>query len=281
MSKSVVCTLATSHALQDLQCFLKSLTLWEPNTTVYLFADAATAKAISALYPGKIIIQEALNAYSGKTRQGMERIPINGKTLWYEFQMEKLRLLRWVFEAEPAGAGVFYLDADICHFSALPSIPDGYDVAVSPHMIRARDEAKFGAYNAGYVWMRSVEAVEAWYSACPSSRFFEQSALEVFDTDAWRPRTYKFPAEINYGWWRMFQSDTDFRTLQRRWGIRRDPNHSGITVDGAPLGSVHTHWITNDFTTTAFNFFVREILKKIAHIHEPAKRLLALLEYER
>jgi hypothetical protein len=274
-----ICTLATNHALQDLQCFLKSLMIWNA-PTVYLFADAAIVRALPSInYTGQLVVKETLNAYSGKTRQEMERIPMNGKTLWYEFQMEKLRLLDWVFAEEKAvsAAGVFYLDADICFFGSLPAVPAGYDVAVSPHMIRKRDEARYGAYNAGYVWMRSPEAVEAWRSACATSRFFEQAALEVFDEDAWSARTYRFPAQNNYGWWRMFQAEADWEIIQRSWGLRRSAEHSGIVVGDLPLLSVHTHWVTGDYTTAAFNAFVQHILEKLAPRHEPAKRLLAVI----
>ena len=273
-----VCTLATNHALQDLQCFLKSLMIWN-TPTVYLFADAAIIQALPSInYTGRLVVKETLNAYSGKTRLEMERIPVNGKTLWYEFQMEKLRLLDWVFaEEKNASDGVFYLDADICFFGSLPAVPAGYDVAVSPHMIRKRDEARYGAYNAGYVWMRSPEAIEAWRSASKTSRFFEQAALEVFDDATWTARTYRFPAQNNYGLWRMFQADVDCTSLQKDWGLKRDALNSGIVVGGSPLLSVHTHWVTDDYTTGAFNAFVRHILEKLAPRHEPAKRLLAVI----
>lgn len=282
MPGSYVCTLATNHALQDLQCFLKSLMLWNASAppTIYLFADAAIAAAIPAMkYGGKIVVKEALNPYSGKTRLEMERIAVGEKTLWYEFQMEKLALLEWVFasEATASEVGVFYLDADICFFGQLPAIPAGRDVAVSPHMICKRDEAKYGAYNAGYVWMRSTEAVEAWRTASKTSRFFEQAALEVFDEAAWTGRVDTLPVQNNYGWWRMFQADTDYPTLQKAWGLKRDPNSSGIVIGGLPLLSVHTHWVTGDYTTGAFNAFVRQILEKLAPRHDPAKRLLSII----
>lgn len=285
MPPSFVCTLATNHALQDLQFFLKSLMLWNPVTppTVYLFADKDVSDAIPAIkYTGKLVVNVALDQYSRKTRAEMERTPATQeKTLWYEFQMEKLRLLDWVFSSEPTASqvGTFYLDADICFFGELPAVPGDFAVAVSLHMIRRQDEARYGAYNAGYFWTKSPDAVQAWRAACATSRFFEQAALEVFDSDEWSGtgRVYKFPPQTNYGWWRMFQSDTDYAELQKRWGIRRDAKHSGITVDGQPLTSVHTHWTTADFTTGLFNNFVKQLLEKIAPRHEPAKRILSIL----
>lgn len=281
MSTSFVCTLATNHALQDLVYFLKSLMLWnKPVPTVYLFADKDVVNALPKIkYTGKIHVKEALSAYSHKTRGEMERTFINNKTLWYQFQMEKLNLLEWVFTSEKTASqdGVYYLDADIFFFGELPKISSVYDVAVSPHMIRKADEARYGAYNAGYFWTKTMEAVSTWRLACESSRFFEQAALEIFDSPEWSARLYTFPVQTNYGWWRMFQADTAYSELQTRWGIRRDAKHSGLIVDGLPLNSVHTHWITNDFITKTFNTFIKEYLGKLAPRHNPAKQLLSII----
>jgi len=281
MPRPFVCTLATNHALQDLQYFLKSLMVWNSNApTVYLFADKDVATAIPAIkYTGKIIVKEALNTYSHKMRTEMERIPSNSKTLWYDFQMEKLNLLDWVFKSENTASevGVFYLDADIFFLGELPTIPEAATVALSPHMIRKQDEKLYGTYNAGYFWTKSVDAIHAWRNACQASRFFEQAALEIFDTEEWSGRLYTFPIQTNYGWWRMFQSDTHYTELQKDWAIRREVRHAGITVKKEPLISIHTHWNTSDFTTKIFNTFVRDLLTKLAPMHPPAKRLLSII----
>ena len=278
-----VCTLATNHALQDLQCFLKSLMIWG-SPPVFLFADSAVAAALPAMkYPGKIVVKEELNAYSDKTREEMEQVVVKDKSLWYVFQMEKIRLLEWVFETAVNGpvasdAGVFYLDADICFFGSLPQVPPSYDVALSHHMIRKRDEARYGKYNAGYVWFRTLDAVKAWNNACSTSRFYEQAALEVFDSPEWQGRVHMFPIQVNYGWWRLFQSDTDAELLKSAWRIRRNPAHSGIEVDGEPLLSVHTHWHSKDYIMRMFNGFVRDLLQKIEPCHRPAKRLFLIIK---
>lgn len=210
----------------------------------------------------------------------MEKIPgsFPGKSLWFEFQMEKLALLEWAFTADlSATTGVYYLDSDICFFNSLPVIPPNYKVALSRHMIHPRDEALYGKYNAGFLWVRDLEAVDAWRKACGSSRFFEQAALEVFDSEKWSSTRYVFPIQENYGWWRMFQGEVHYSVLQGKWSFFRSPNTSGLTVDKVPLGSVHTHWVTRDATTSAFNIFVLNILKKLAPAHAPAKKMLAII----
>jgi len=276
-----VCSLATNNALQDLDCFLKSLMLWNSTPpVVYLFADTDVARSIPKIkYKGKIVVKDVLNAYSHKTRTEMERIPVDGKTLWYQFQMEKLNLLDWVFSCEETASetGVFYLDADIFFLGELPAIPDKYTVALSPHQIRKADEALYGKYNAGYFWTKSIGAIQAWNDACASSRFFEQAALETFDTEEWCGRVYMFPPQNNYGWWRMFQADFDYREIQKSWGIHRQEGHSGIVVDAQALKSIHTHWVTSDFSIKLFNTFVKQFLEKLGPRHEPAKRVLSIL----
>jgi len=277
----LVATLATNQSYQDLKIFLTSLSLWytlETAPTVYLFCDAEImTKVLADKYPIYILFNECLDNYSGKNRNEMEAVKRPGnKTLWYEFQMEKLNLLDWVFSADPELAnkeGVFFLDADLCFFGKLPEIPNNATVALSPHMIRERDENRFGKYNGGCLWMRDHSAVKAWREACPKSRFHEQAALECFDEPKWSNLTYYFPVQMNYGWWRMYQGRESASELQSKW---RNTNGK-ITVENRPLISVHTHFFNPlDMTTRNFNEFV---IKFVKEFHE-AKVLLELLKFE-
>jgi hypothetical protein len=201
---------------------------------------------------------------------------VTSKTLWYEFQMEKLKLLEWVFSADPETAnteGVFYLDSDICFFGPLPVIPDNATVALSPHYIKESDERKFGRYNGGFLWFRNVLSVSAWRDACPKSRFHEQAALECFDTNG--SIVYHFPMEVNYGWWRMWQGSSPPKILQDDWSA----NESAIFIGSRPLQSVHTHFYNaTDRATKAFNDFV---INKLKSVSTPvAETLGSLLKFE-
>jgi hypothetical protein len=271
----IVATLATAKSLPDLRIFLKTLQLWNrPVPTVYLYADTAVA-ATELLYTGEIHVKDALSAYSAFTRPQMERMPGRYGSLWAQFMAEKIALLEWVFAAAPAAAkdGVFFLDADICFFGPLPAVPPGHTVALSPHMIRHTDEARYGTFNGGFLWFKEPQALQRWRAACEGSRFFEQAALEVFAEDA---DLYCFPIQNNYGWWRLWQAPESPEVRMRAWGIRRgDSGSAGITVEGAPLLSVHTHWADQSLDTQGFNAFVTDLLKKLAAVnHGPAKALL-------
>ena len=285
MKPRLVATLVTSQALDDFIIFVKTLMLWNSGAypTLCVFCDTNSATALTALkYPGTVHTNVCLNSYSLLSRETMERIPgVNSKTKWMDFQMEKLNLLAWAFSKEPvlaAESGAFYFDADICFMGPLPEIPDTAEVGLSPHHIRESDQAKFGAYNAGYVWMKSPAAIEAWRKACATSRFFEQSALEVFrDSPAWNGSLYEFPIQHNYGWWRLWQGDKSPSDLLREWGIFRSKGNSGIVVQKEPLGSVHTHWTSKDYATREFNVTVFQYLKRLAGSHPPAAQLLRIL----
>jgi hypothetical protein len=274
----IVATLATAKSLPDLRIFLKTLQLWNrPAPTVYLYADTAVAAA-DLSYSGEIHRKDALSAYSAFTRPQMERMPGRYGSLWSQFMAEKIALLEWVFEAAPEAKteGVFFLDADICFFGPLPAVPPGHSVALSQHMIRPTDEARFGIFNGGFLWFKGPAALQRWRAACEGSRFFEQAALEVFAEDA---DLYRFPIQNNYGWWRLWQAPEPPEARMRAWGIRRsDTASAGITVEGAPLLSVHTHWADQSLDTQGFNAFVTGLLKKLAAVnHGPAKALLKAL----
>jgi hypothetical protein len=275
MSVTTIATLATGVVIEDLRVLLKSLEIFNANPpTVYLFCDAAITKALPKLaYSGKIMTREVLNDYSLLNRAAMEVIP--GKkysSLFFDFTMEKVELLKWVLQNE---SEVLFCDADICFLAPLPVIPVGSLVALSPHMIRLRDEAKYGKYNAGFMWFANMDAVLLWEKACATSRFFEQAALEEMAA-AFSHSLYLFPVTQNYGWWRLWQSEETPQALLKKWSIKRAPMTAGISIEGVTLGSIHTHfWERRDPATLQFNQIVIGILQDIQGSHLPAKRLLS------
>ena len=280
----IIATLATNQSYQDLKIFLTSLSLWYTPATapaIYIFTDTITMdKVIADNYSLYIVFNTCLDKYSNKNRVEMEAVKRpNGKTLWYDFQMEKLNLIDWVFSADTDTAttdGVFYLDSDICFFGPLPSIPNYANIALSPHYIKQADEKRFGTYNGGFLWFRDKTAITIWREACPTSRFHEQAALECFDaTVKTGLLVYNFPMEVNYGWWRMWQSSTPPHVLQNEW----KSNESGIFIGDRPLQSVHTHFYNpTDNATKAFNDFVINKLKDVSTLS--AKILLSVLKFE-
>lgn len=277
MNVTTIATLATGVVIEDLRVLLKSLEIFNANPpTVYLLCDAAVKKALAKLvYSGKLVVKEGLNEYAGLNRATMEALP--GKkysTLFFDFTMEKVELLKWVLQNE---SEVLFCDADICFLAPLPEIPVGSLVALSPHMIRRSDEVKYGKYNAGFMWFASMNAVLLWEKSCATSRFFEQAALE--DVAAgFVDSLHLFPVTQNYGWWRLWQGEESPQVLLKKWSVRRRPMMSGISVDGVSLGSVHTHfWEMRDAATRQFNQIVIGMLYDIHGNHLPAKQILSAL----
>lgn len=270
---SAVATLVTGPALADFEVLLFTLALWNSTKPrLYVFTDTETKLAIvntvAKFYPNtQVNVKTALDAYTGLTRSEMERRP--GRTyttLFGDFTSEKTTLMEWALESE--SEGVLFCDADICHFAPLPEIPDTCELALSPHMIRAGDAAKYGYYNAGYLWIRNPKIVREWREACATSRFFEQACLEDLAA-AHKQTLYEFPIQVNYGWWRMWQGMTSPNKLQDAWSFFRpaDGGNSGLLVEGLPLQSIHTHWHEkNDAATFSFNQWVLDKLRKLSSL---------------
>jgi hypothetical protein len=280
MSHSVtIATLATSHALEDLRILLGSLQLFNENPpTVYLFCDAAIAAAIPGMkYPGKIEYKEVLGPYTAYDRRTMESMPgVHFKSLWLDFMTEKITLLRWALSN--VVGGVFLCDADICFTAALPTVPEGMTVALSPHMIVERDERRFGKYNGGFLWMSSTKSTDVWWDACADARYYEQSALEDVAKHS-AGSLYEFPKTTNYGWWRLLQGVKSSPELLQEWKMNRIkcPHASGICINGEPLASIHTHFQTEDMATRKFNTVFLQLLDTLGPHHLPARKLLGLI----
>ena len=270
MRPSVIATLATGSAISDLKLFLFSLELWN-TPTVYLLCDYEIA-SMDLGYKGQIHVRNGLDAYSGLTRAQMERAPGKTQNQWTDFMLEKTTLLEWALSEQ---RDVLFCDCDICFTGPLFEIPDGATLAVSQHQIRPQDEARFGTYNGGMIWVTDQAQIDLWRSATKTSRFFEQAAIE--DVAAAATSLYKIPRQENYGWWRLFQGVKPANELMGEWTMRWGSNNSGIMIGGQPLGSIHTHFgEVRDAATLQYNRWVLHWLSKLT-MHPPAQRLLGFI----
>ena len=260
---SAIALLINENAIDDLKIFLYTLQLWNSTLpTLYIYCTKECQALINILPYGKIHYNTGLDVYANLSRYQMERMPSQDglSNRFHDFTVEKCALMEWALRV--AKTGVLFCDADICWFGPLPSIPVGVKVALSPHEIRTLDEAKYGTYNAGFLWMDDLAVVRAWRKASMVSSFFEQMALNDIADEF---PIYTFGSHVNYGWWRMFQGRQSIDTCKAQWSIHRNEAHSGLLVKGEPVVCIHTHWKTTDHVTNMFNTWIvgkLEILKK-------------------
>jgi hypothetical protein len=268
---AAIVTLATgANAVKDLRFLLWSLEQVYKDTCpdIYIYTDTDTSRVIPS-YKGNCYMRIALDSYTGLNRQQMEKIKGSRfKTKWTDFMCEKIAAMDYAFEKSQTDKGLWFLDADIMLFDKLPEIPEGTDVALAPHYICPQDEAKYGRYNGGFLWLRNPQSLQVWLQATHTSRFYEQAALEAVAASA--KHLYEIPIQHNFGWWRMWQSTQTPDEISRRFGYGRNLSGIGLTFDGKPLASVHTHWYEKtDPATYRFNDFIKTRLQKI-NVHRPA-----------
>ena len=282
MSGPVIGLIVTGQeALADFSIFCGSLEMWHPDATLYIFTDFDTRAALTEIkFKGTIHLMTAMDSYRGLTRKEMEKMPGHlYDTLFKDYTYEKANVLDWIFESEPQLAdsqdGVWFLDADICHLAPLPKVPASSTLALSPHYIQLTDEALYGKYNAGFLWLNDPLLVQAWRTLGVKSRFFEQAALEDLASKA-GTGLYEFPIQVNFGWWRMFQGRVSYQDVQRQFSVSK----SGIHLMGLPIQSFHTHFHQTDSVTGAFNTWLRDILKPFSQ-EERIKAFLRLISYRK
>lgn len=266
----IICMIATGEAaLKEMQMSLSSLEAWHPDATIYLYTDSQTA-AHTLKFKGKIHVKKALNAYKGLRRADMEASSGAVYSLLItDFFMEKANVMQWAFDTDPHATtnGVWYIDSDITMLAPLPDIPTSATIALSPHYIRKGDEDMYGIYSAGLVWMKESRWVSTWKGAAHRSIFVDQGALNDVAIEA-GDELYKFPPQVNFGWWRMYQAVASPPDVQSKFSIYRPDASIGIRYDGAPLQSIHTHW--NELTgyVGAFNTWIYKYTE-VCKTHPP------------
>ena len=260
-----------ADALKDFNIFVKTLETWHPNAVLYVLTDTKTNLS-SIEHKCQLHTKISLDAYAGKTRKIMEKMP--GKvydTLFKDYTYEKANVLQWMFETQPSlkDTGVWFMDADIVHLAPLPEVPATATLALCPHYINTNDESMYGHYNAGMFWIKDPSLLTVWRDAGKTSRFFEQASLEVIAEKA-KATLYEFPVQVNFGWWRMFQGVEDKKTVQDKFTLFRADNSIGVRYDGVPLQSIHTHSFDKSPGACGyFNIWFALWLSKFASSHPP------------
>lgn len=277
----LIATIATgATAAKEIKVLLHTINQWYGDKAdVFILTDTPTAPAIRSIKSAaRMYVRTSLDAYAGYTRKDMEaRSGTKYASLFHHFTMEKATAIEWAFFEKPKEAqeqGVWFLDADVCLLSALPVVSSQTaTLGVSPHYIRPVDEARYGRFNAGMIWVRDVALMDVWRKATYGSRFYEQAALEAVVASKPAEEVVEFPMQDNFGWWRFLQSTDAPPVIQSRLGFRRTADSVGLTYEDATLRSIHTHW----GEATEFNRWIRSKLEILGRSHPPAKALLHVL----
>jgi hypothetical protein len=279
--ENVICTIATETAYKDLKLFLFTLGLYNnPPPPVFILSDNFIKKNIPS-YKGVIYCDDVLQKYNGKNRKQMEATCGQFyKTQWEDFMMEKASVLSWAFSKGVKSA--YFLDCDICFLGTLNHPHVSMKLGVSRHEIQPYKQTLFGTFNAGYMWTSDSEIPTKWRNAAKTSRYYDQAALEDLVKETPSEQIYFFPTQTNYGWWRMFQGIEPYTEIQKQWGIKRNNTikNSGISINEAPLLSIHTHWGEKmDVQTIEFNNYVLQKLK-LLYKYDVTGQLLKFLKSE-
>jgi hypothetical protein len=266
-----VVTMATAECLSEFGLLHASLRAFHPDLHIVLgtttdaldrlrtkssseapHADMCLELARSALRTdSQLTCLPVLDQYGAVNRRRMER----AAGTWYasrhcDFMMEKANLLDWALQRGFASA--LFVDSDITMLRPLPVVPSAAAVGVAPHRIRRVDERLFGTYNGGWLYVRDPSAIFEWRRATHSSRYFDQASIEDV-AERFGTACHVFDATVNYGYWRMFQTEAGPEAEAKRFRVA--PQQHAVLLDGQPLQSVHTHLAmpTSCKSTRVFN----------------------------
>jgi len=214
-----ICTLATDQSLPELELLLWTLRLFQPLTCVYIAADRAVAGRLQNAsdqdlhrLPEKLVV---VPMFDDQVVQALSlgRKVMEAHGLWHRFQLAKVAILKKAFQDGFQSA--LFLDADSFLLAPLPSM--GLQVlGLSPHLCRSDLEQRFGMWNGGSVFVRSVAVLDAWLDAARRARSTcckDQTALE--ELAGLFPHFSLHPG-LNLGWYQLIRSYTRERKDQHQ-----------------------------------------------------------------
>jgi hypothetical protein len=259
MKPSSFCSLSTNSCWIELYGLLLTLSYHHPDSNVYLLVDTLTKSNILKNVDDKnklklnIFWVVELDEYSNLNREEMER-----KGIWTKFQLLKCDVIDHALKYE---TDTLFLDSDIIIFDKIDDIDYSKELGISPHYIRSRDTDAFGYYNGGVLWTNNKNLTNDWREYTKTSRFFEQAAIEDL---AIKYNFFSFGTNYNVSWWRMFQSNVNYKVIESEFTFDNKTNK--IFYSGKPLKFIHTHFsLSYDNKTNIqryFNQFIFNLLNK-------------------
>jgi hypothetical protein len=241
------CSFATGQVWTDLKLFLHSYMDVHQNIPLYIMVDDEIEKKLGPFRNQlHIVSKNCLNKFSNKEKKEMD---------FKEFMKVKMDLIEWVLEKEK---NTMYTDADIVFLYRFDSYIDfSKDIGLSPHLIHSDNARKYGYYNAGFLFVQNNKFPQWWREQMKTSFFDDQGCLDYVPLHF---SFFEFHSSCNFGWWRMFEGETNYTTIQSSFTIQ----YGKIYYCGNPLTSIHTHFFLNEpnMITFKFNEFICFLLDK-------------------
>lgn len=238
MKPSSFCTICTSPCAFELKGLLLSLSIYHTDETIYIMSDTKTKQTIEEMTPQprlniKWFIE--LDEYDGMNRMIME-----GKGIWNNFQMSKANIIKRALEYEK---DTLFLDSDIVILYELNDIDNTKELGVSPQFIKQVNIDETGYYNGGCLWTRSKGLPDDWIKYTETSRYFDQASIE----DLVKKYSYfEFGDNYNLQCWRLYLSPEGSEKI----ASYLSSDKGVVMYKDKPLKFIHTHFLDprfNDF----------------------------------
>jgi len=189
------CTVTTAETLPECLVAIFSLRKHHPDLPIYVACQEAQAEAIRKT--GAVPLVQDLGDLPSKVKL---------HNLYHRPDAIRLKMDAMEHAIEKHGDALFF-DADIVFMQPIQLPPNvgevmlSLNLSVTPNM--QENVAKFGLFNAGLLWSRSLEFVRWWRQEYlnPTMRdaFYEQGCLGMVP-HKWQ--TDYFPLQHNWGFWR-------------------------------------------------------------------------------
>lgn len=223
MNPASFSVVATESHKRELALLIRSIRQFY-RSPIFIFTDDQTKKFINETEDKDLIFKIGANPDDLEIAQSLtESVKDRNEFHKKEAILLKMDCIEWAVEEV---GSTFFVDADLVFNQPIDQdLDDQFELIISPHYhIENRINANrtYGAFNAGYLWTRSIDFAEEWRRIfLEQSRFYEQEGMkhlfESFDTGI-------FDKTHNFGFWRFakyhanrkiyLNSDQDFSKIK-------------------------------------------------------------------
>mmetsp|Transcript_39318 Transcript_39318/g.83751 ORF Transcript_39318/g.83751 Transcript_39318/m.83751 type:complete len:529 (-) Transcript_39318:80-1666(-) len=239
VGKTVLCMVFDSLG-SEVTRYLHALQIFEDSIAVFVSTTEEVVDKLLHAFPGiRFVFAAALDRFRDpETGTWLGRAKLAERNLWFDFNAERPRLIKFALESGAKNA--WYTDTDIVLVQPFPVLNSSVQVGLAHHRISQGMENGYGRYNSGMAYFASVSGVERWLGFNHSR--LKSVAQIVLDNFRHKPGVYEMDCGIDTGWYEM---DPGLNAQKKPLWHLVQCKDGQIVFNDCPVSSFHFHYNSN------------------------------------
>ena len=227
---SSFCTISTKKTKSELAGLLLSLSVYHPNSNVYIYCDSESEIEIKNLSPKLLIIPHfyiELNNFSAfDYHLNSDVKELINLDLYSRFITYKPQAIKKALEFEK---DTLFIDVFTLITGKIDCIDNSKKLGVLPTYANKDYNNKYGYYNSNLIWTNDIYITELWNNYLINLHSFEHLSIQEL-TKKYENQYFEFPEEYNIDVIRFFCSEKNDNEIGGFFQINNQSNNNGFLI---------------------------------------------------